>query len=415
MVKHKIEIFRRCFRCLYESLLAVLLLFFWMIIFMKKMPDLIAVIWVFVFFGASYLIREFSPNFFFIVLFHFIFAGISWLLPIAVPEKVFYLADMFFYLLPVSLSYIKKHSNLEFLNDIPWPSILTGFIIYLFGLGVHSRLLTEAAYIIIILMLMLYLLMLYVEGITRYINQTKDVADLPLRKILQTNTKIILTILAVLLIGFLIGRLVNLKWLFDALGKVLLDFFQFIVKGFIFIWQYISGLLSSIIGGDSESVVEAQNHYLNADYTTSTFLEALLKIFFVILVAFLIYRIGKRLLKILLTGKNYNQDLVERAEMKKEISEEKTGFAGKIKSRWTLEERLRRCYKKTIQNYSSELTLTEYLTCHDIEAMIEQETNGNISELTDIYTGVRYGNRTVNKALLKKMNDLSKRGNDKRQ
>lgn len=408
-MKHRIEIFQRVFRFLYEALFSTIILLFFVIVFVKEEPNVLAAIWVFVIFGISYVIREWAPNYLVMFLLHLLLVGVSLFLPIAISEKVISIGYLLFFLLPESVIYAKRFSHLAPLNDIPWPSVLVVFIIYLFGHAVHSEFLANSSYVFMILMLFCYLLLVYVEGLYHYIEQTNDVSGLPLSKIVQTNSRVVVVVMTILLLALLLGRTIHLQWLFDSIKNVFAAVFRMIASVFIFIFGMIARLfMGTNLSEHVEYDVNNTHGFTAYGYTVGAVFDIVLNVFVVMLAVVLLYKIGKRVLKLLLSARTYDKDIIERAETKKNIKREKTNIRKRILPHWSYEDRIRKCYKYTIENFQPDIRLSEDQTCHDIEADISDQELGDVKELTDLYAEVRYGNRKVDKQMLKRADTLSK-------
>lgn len=407
-MKHRIEFFRRFFRYLYEALLSSLILIFFMLIFMKTDPDGLAVVWVFVLFAASYLIREWAPNYLWILLLHLIAAGLTILLPVAAAEKGICIVFVLFYLFPESVFYVKRFSHPAPVDDIPWPSVLTVLIIYLFGYMAHSRFLLSCAYIFMVIMLFCYLFLLYIEGLSRYIEQTSDVAGLPLKNIVRINSGAVALILCLLLLILLAGRMVDFSFIFRLIRDILTGLLRVVLSGLAWILRLLSGLVSfapSAAGTPTD--IQPDRLYPSVTYPAGGVFDFFINVSVVILAAVLVYQTGKRIIKRLLTTRAEHPDVVEQAERKKDITQEKLNIGRKIRKYWSYEDRIRRCYQYTIENFVPDLCLDEYQTCHDIENEIEEKQLGNVKELTEIYEEIRYGNRSADRKLLKRVNHLS--------
>lgn len=407
-MKRWIEFFRRCLRCLYEAQLAALVLLFVSIVYFKVEPNIYAVVWVFLLFIASYLIRELAPNNIIVFILHLVLGGMTMLLPFGIVEKIVYGICLVLILTPKSLIYVHHHSHLTPIEGVPYPSVVTVVIIYFFGYWTHSSLIINSAYVFVIIMLFCYLLLLYVESLSGYIEQTKDVSGIPLAAILKTNSKIVIAILCFLLFVLLAARTIDLTWVFRMIRNTFVEFFKLIASIFVFILNFLSVLAS----GEKKTETTVNQGYEeitpNDTYTIWIILEIVSKVFLVVLAGYLLYKMGKRLLKLLLVSRTNDQDIVERAETKKNIKRRKSSVGKRIFRRWSYEERIRKCYKYTIENFQPDIHLSKYQTSRDIETDIVDQELGDVNELTEIYTEVRYGNRKIDKTMLKRADALSK-------
>ena len=115
----------------------------------------------------------------------------------------------------------------------------------------------------------------------------------------------------------------------------------------------------------------------------------------------------KIVIKHLFARNRYPDDVVEMAESVSYITEEAP--PKKIFKKTTAEEKLRKKYKKHIENYKYDIRLSNTRTCRDIANEIRDEQLGNVNDITEVYASVRYGNTKVDNRLLRRFSGLYKK------
>ena len=70
-------------------------------------------------------------------------------------------------------------------------------------------------------------------------------------------------------------------------------------------------------------------------------------------------------------------------------------------------EKARRLYRQRVLSYREEIKLAQNTTCRDIEKEVEEKKQVDIHELTELYAGLRYGGQEADKAVIKKMRQLT--------
>ena len=109
----------------------------------------------------------------------------------------------------------------------------------------------------------------------------------------------------------------------------------------------------------------------------------------------------------LFTRYNSLSDIVEDTPVKKKEKTEFEKRKGIFNVLFSPEERARRMYRTHILRYRYDIRLKETKTCQDICHDIKSETGEDVSELTEIYSEIRYGETKVNKDVIKKISSLT--------
>lgn len=85
----------------------------------------------------------------------------------------------------------------------PWPSILAGIIIYFASIGMKLSVLSNLSYIAVALLMAIYMMIRYIQGLKRYISQTTEISEQSIRDIAVINGRVVLflAVLVLLLMG----------------------------------------------------------------------------------------------------------------------------------------------------------------------------------------------------------------------
>lgn len=391
-------------RMLYETAFTSLLLYFFAVLYYKEIPGFFVVFSFLLLYVLSFGIREWAPTHILVLFLHLIpMVGIC-LLPFSLGIRII-LMGIQIYLMISAVMYSYKGAVIKPITDVPWPSFLVCFFIYILSLTAHASVLTTAAYIVTILLLVIYYLLLYVEGLSKYIDAASDVSGLPLKRMLHTNTTIVGMIILILLFGLFMGHLLGT----DGLANVLLAVSRTIVQ---YLFLFIGFLLSKWqeIMGTSDLELDYADGELVAPEVISGWgvvLEVLLLIAFAGGMIFLFYHLLRKLIKLLLKPRSYEEDIIEAAEKERTVTKEKSKGRIRVPRSLTLAEKARRYYKLRIMKHKDELSLDGQRTCRDIQKEMLQQGLEDVNELTELYSEIRYGTRAVDKKTLRKMKELA--------
>lgn len=389
-------------RMLYEVVFVSLILYFFAILFLNEMPGFFVIVSLLLLYVLSFGIREWSPTHMVILFLHLGLMGVLFVLPF--PGRLgLVLIGVQVYLTISALVYSHKGAVVKPITDVPWPSFLVCCLIYILSMVSHQSLLMTITYIITILLLLIYYLILYVEGLTKYMDATRDVSGLPLKRMVQTNTRIVGIIILILLFGLFMGHIFGTEGITD----VLLTVCGIIVQCIFQIIRFLLSMLSEIWGvGDLNY---AEGDFVLPEQVTGwgLILEILLMVVFIGAMVFFFYRLLRKLIKLLLKPRSYEEDIVEAAEKEKTVTKEKSYGKISFPRSLTLAEKARRYYKLRIIKYKDEISLNSQSTCRDIENEIRQKGFDEVKEITEFYSEIRYGAGAVDKKTLKKMKELS--------
>lgn len=408
-MKYKVEVARRILRYLYQSCFASLVLIFIRTVFLQENASPACAAIVFVYFLASYIIRELAPNYFMVILLHLAYGAVFFILPFSMTIHVLLAAENVMFLIPSSVSYLKRNSKLMISYDPPWPTILIGFIFYAFGMGIKSTMLCKSATAAIVTMLALYFIILYVEGLRTYIEQTADVSGLPLTRIVSVNNRMIGIMVLCLLVLALLVTVFDYEKFVTFVGNKFKAVLQVVLSAIIFLWKLVAGFLAGGDDGEVERPEQGNIAVIETDSEFGKFLDIILIVAVGIVLLLVIIKFVVKIAKIVFQARIYDTDITEEAEREINISVEKQGFVKKLLKRLSREERARKIYKNKILSYRHDIHLEDTLTCGDLEKRVKAGGYGDIAYVTEDYEEVRYGGIEVDGDFLKKMSEHAKK------
>ncbi len=392
---------------LYDALFVNLLLMFFAVVFIKLQPSIFVYVMVVALYISSYLIRDYAPSNLWNLILHIIIGVLVCLPKMNIGIKVL-LVIIDSNLLGEAFLYAINGYKIKQLDDMPWPTFLVSLIIYAYGFFMNESIMLNSAYVIPVILLILYYLMIYVEGLRTYVNATKDVSGLPLKRIISTNTMIVFLVTLFLIVGIFLGNVLGLHRTINTLGKGVVAVFKLFAAFFVAIWRIIALLFSSSGGGSASAVVveeKVTGKYV-ADIGNS--FEFVLKGAVVLIAIYVVYKIAIKIIKRLVIKRKLSTDIIEAAEISYK-DEGKRLYKNILKNnKSNVEEKIRKYYRLRVLRNKHEIVLNKQKTAEDIRKTIKEKELGDIDEVTLIYSNVRYGNMNPDKNILRRMNRLTK-------
>lgn len=408
---HKIYWAERGLRYLYEVVTAELFMYTFCMIFMRQDPRFVDAIWIAGIFLLSYLIRDFAPNHILLTVGHLVLAGLLFILPGTVWIRTVTGIYDIGYLLPCAVAYAKRGSRLTDMSE-PWPSILAGIIVYFASIGMELPVLSNLSYIAVALLMAIYMMIRYIQGLERYISQTTEVSEQSIRDIAFINGRVVLFLAVLVLLLMGACRFLDLSGFVNVLARAFAKVVQTVFGAIMVIWVFVLTLLTK--GGPAATDLDYQNT-LNEYYQNSVkgydVFTLILKVVVVLLLIFFLVRILLKVIRFLLKLRSYADDVIEFiAEEPNQHKERITN--SRIMHRLTAEERARKIYKKSILRYKDVITLNKRMTCEDIRQEITETEVGNVEGISAIYEQIRYGAGEVDNYVIREMKAAS--GQNKR-
>lgn len=406
-MKQKLELLRRIFRCVYEILFSVLIYIFLAIVAFKTEPGIKAYVTISMIYIISYILREKIPNYLLLVGLHIVEGVVVCLIPFAVTEKILFCLYTGNCLFDAYL-YAKRNGYLKSMSEAPWPTFLFSFIFYLFGLYIKNDMLVNVSYILPLILLVVYLVIHYLDGLRGYLEATKDVSGLPLKSIVVTNSAIVAFVIITIIVCMILGRVFGLERMLTVVGVFLREVLKVVIWSIIIFYRIIAHLITT--GTFSQSTSPMPTELVTNDFINSSAesMELILKLGVMALVIYIIYKIAVKIIKSMLKKRRFDIDTVEEAFVSYEEKRANMSIFDRIKLKLSKEERARRYYKNKIERYKYDIKLNPNSTCRGIENEIKDSQLGDVKNITDLYADVRYGDVDVDKNILKKMSDMSK-------
>ena len=408
---HKIYWAERGLRYLYEVVTAELFMYTFCMIFMRQDPRFVDAIWIAGIFLLSYLIRDFAPNHILLTVGHLVLAGLLVILPGTVWIRTVTGIYDIGYLLPCAVAYAKRGSRLTDMSE-PWPSILAGIIVYFASIGMELPVLSNLSYIAVALLMAIYMMIRYIQGLERYISQTTEVSEQSIRDIAFINGRVVLFLAVLVLLLMGACRFLDLSGFVTVLARAFAKVVQTVFGAIMVIWVFVLTLLTK--GGPAATSLDYQdtlNEYYQNSVKGYDVFTLILKVVVVLLLIFFLVRILLKVIRFLLKPRSYADDVIEFiAEEPNQHKERITN--SRIMHRLTAEERARKIYKKSILRYKDVITLNKRMTCEDIRQEITETEVGNVEGISAIYEQIRYGAGEVDNYVIREMKAAS--GQNKR-
>ena len=408
---HKIYWAERGLRYLYEVVTAELFMYTFCMIFMRQDPRFVDAIWIAGIFLLSYLIRDFAPNHILLTVGHLVLAGLLVILPGTVWIRTVTGIYDIGYLLPCAVAYAKRGSRLTDMSE-PWPSILAGIIVYFASIGMELPVLSNLSYIAVALLMAIYMMIRYIQGLKRYISQTTEVSEQSIRDIAFINGRVVLFLAVLVLLLMGACRFLDLSGFVNVLARAFAKVVQTVFGAIMVIWVFVLTLLTK--GGPAATSLDYQdtlNEYYQNSVKGYDVFTLILKVFVVLLLIFFLVRILLQVIRFLLKPRSYADDVIELiAEEPNQYKERITNR--RIMHRLTAEEQARKIYKKSILRYKDVITLNKRMTCEDIRQEITETEVGNVEGISAIYEQIRYGAGEVDNYVIREMKAAS--GQNKR-
>lgn len=408
---HKIYWAERGLRYLYEVVTAELFMYTFCMIFMRQDPRFTDAIWIAGIFLLSYLIRNFAPNHILLTVGHLVLAGLLVILPGTVWIRTVTGIYDIGYLLPCAVAYAKRGSGLTDMSE-PWPSILAGIFVYFASIGMELPVLSNLSYIAVALLMAIYMMIRYIQGLKRYISQTTEVSEQSIRDIAFINGRVVLFLAVLVLLLMGACRFLDLSGFVNVLARAFAKVVQTVFGAIMVIWVFVLTLLTK--GGPATTSLDYQdtlNEYYQNSVKGYDVFTLILKVFVVLLLIFFLVRILLQVIRFLLKPRSYADDVIELiAEEPNQYKERITNR--RIMHRLTAEEQARKIYKKSILRYKDVITLNKRMTCEDIRQEITKTEVGNVEGISAIYEQIRYGAGEVDNYVIREMKAAS--GQNKR-
>ncbi len=403
---HNIYRLRKVLNFTYQCLFTCLFMLFTCVVMIHVPVRYDYFVEIVIMYVISYIARDVAPNLLLALIFHVIsLAGIYFY---GMETAVFIVMVMIgFYLFTDTWMYIKMGRILKPVDDMPWPVFLMSLIFFAFGYYVKNDMLKSAAYHIPLICVAIYLLNVYLDGLIKYVNATKNVSGLPMKNIIKTNSMFVVVVIAVLLVAVILGNSIDFTAVLAMIKNAVVTVVKVIFSGFAFVINLIMKLFSGDTAVSSGESYTAVNKTSESNFAAGESIIVLLKYVLLAVLVYIAVRLVIRIIKALLVKQQGVLDIVEEAEAEKKIVTETVGIKRIFNTLFSPEEKLRKMYKKYILGYSYDIKLKNSRTCGEIQQEIMEKTNEDLSALTRLYSEVRYGGKAVGKDDIKTIKQLT--------
>ena len=406
MWKRRIELIRRILR-LFQDFLGVNLLIALLLAALTNEHPLVvipAVLSVLFLFSAA--VRERVVRNLWILVWHLVPVPILLLLPLSWPLRLMFLAAVLGQMLPRSIAYSTFGGRLMPMDGTPWPMFLLTLIGYIGGSKLPEPALVSWSYITLFLGLFSYLILVYVEGISGYMDATKDVAGLPLKNILSVNSYIVGMILLILLLISVLTGFFHVEEALHVIARAGIAVLRVIGYFFKYAFIILQMLTSTTKHRPEEAVQETENVKEEIKHALASG-EIFIKLFLLGIIIWIMVKTGGRILKwFIMRRRRDTSYVIEYSATPREGRRERAKKRGIFRG-GDNREKARRAYRERIRRHSSYFPLRNSMTCGEIRDELLEKELDDVEELTALYERIRYTEEPVDKVLLKQMRRLS--------
>lgn len=406
-MKSRIEFFGKLSRIMFEMLFVMLLTIFFENVLLKQEPGWVNRALLVVLYMISFVVRNVAKIRVVALIAHVILGIAMFVLPIDNVSRWMFVVILW-YLMSSSMKYIGLREKLKPLEDPPWPSFFIIIVLYLFGLYNKGYIFVKFTYIYSLLMMITYYFMTYFDGLRAYIKSTNEVEEKHLKRVISRNNIIVFWIVVLLVAGMVIGCILDYSKIETVLKTVGTELLRLVMSVFMIFALLFDNVVKESSNGanafDADAINSMKGHAKTALDSSVIFLYIACGIIAIIVIKNLL----KFAIKLLFSRNKYQDDIVEEADSISYAVEE-TPKKKKIFKRLSNEEKLRKKYKVYIEGYKYDIRLSNSRTCRDIADEIKTCDLGDVSEVTDIYAKIRYGNAVADRHTLKRINALTRK------
>jgi len=399
----KTDFARRFFRMGYSYTLYLLLTEIALMVMKLPPASWLAMLVMLALFASSYILREKVNRLWPMLLLAVLSCVGIWFLPEVMLQKLLLMA-LAIGLFCTGSRQLMSGGSLSEPQDIPWPGILMALVGTAVALYYEIPDLILYSVVLAGLNIFFFLMVIYSDGIRRYIDATREVKGMPIRKMIHVNTWIVLGIFLLMGIAILLGELLGLpggvEELIQSFGHLLKALFYGV--GLFFKW--LVNLLGFGNGFSASEQGEQIAQELEKSGVGGNIIFVLLRVIVILFVLFVVIKVFAFLIRIFLAKFQKGEKELVRENLKTDIAEKlkDRGVFNSVKKFLSPEEKARRIYRKEVLSLMDGESLHGNMTTGDITRVL-QEKGVDLTELTRLYDAVRYGNATVNRAYLSDM------------
>ena len=405
-MKSRIELFGKLSRMIYEMLFVMLLTIFFENVLLKHEVGVNNRVILVLLYITSFAVRNLARMRIVALVVHVALGSLMFVLPIDNVSRWMFVV-VISYLMFSAMQYIGLRNKLKPLEEPPWSSFFIIVIMYLFGIYTKSHTFVNATYVFALLMMITYYLMTYLDGLKKYINSTKEVEETHLKKVISRNNVIVFWITVLLVVGMVVGCLLDYSKIEAVLKIVGTEVLKVVASVFMIFALLFDNVIKESSGRPDAFNVDAINSMKGHAKTALDSSIIFLYIACALTILIVLKKFLKFAIKLLFTRNKSQDDIVEEADSISYAIEEIP--KKKIFKRLSDEDKLRKKYKTYIERYKYDIRLSNSRTCRDIADEIKDGDLGEPEEITQLYAQVRYGNKAVDRAMLRRINVLARK------
>jgi hypothetical protein len=401
---HIIDNLRTVLGLINDVLFSTMVIYFFQTVFFKAEIGIITPLVMLAVFAISEVCAEKCTNIFFLCIPQLIVCVLLGFIPVDAGSRTVLCAAAFVKMAS-SVSYVKNGMKPRKIDEAPWITVLVALVIYGFGYFLKIDGLNISAYVLLLLMLILFFVRLYLQGLNGYVSSAKEAKGLPLSRIVSVNNVMIAGILAFFLVLTALSGLFD----FDFTGKYILSGIKYVVLGIIYGIDKLVKFLIRLVAKDGDITVEYGQADVTYEAMSDNFeilddiLGVAVELFILVGCIYLAYLFIRRLVKNFMVKHLVTADVVESAD-RDEVKDIRIKRKVREKQAASLNVRLRKTYRQGVKRYGDEINLKSTDTCGDIEEKISKQ-NADISTATKLYEQVRYGEVQADRKMLREMDN----------
>ena len=321
------------------------------------------------------------------------------------------------------LIYIRGNYIIKRVFEAPWPCMIFGVITIALGYHLGNVPLQRVGYYMPVLIIFIFLVSLYIDGLEEYLNGARRVSGAPMKQIISVNSLIVTGIITVFVVTIVLGNLLR----FDVVLKDVLISLLPILKILVAIIAFVLKFIFSILFGGDTSVTRPQMSLPEdgEENALGKILDLLFITVIIIVSVFLIILFFRWLIRLLLSRQRRRDDVTEELKVKRKMKNKKERFVREDKLKGSTPDMVaRRLYKNRVLSFRRYFTPERYSTTKDIKGLIIErpalnkkyfgkvpEKKSEIDEenlelLTEMYEEVRYGEKMPDDSFLKRMKKI---------
>jgi ABC-type multidrug transport system fused ATPase/permease subunit len=407
----KTDFARRFFRMGYSYTLYLLLSEIALMVMKLPAASWLAMLVMLALFASSYILRENVRRLWPLLLLAALSCLGIWFLPEVMLQKLL-LMGLAIGLLCTGARHVMSGGALPEPQDIPWPGILMALVGT--GVALYYELPDLIIYSVVLagLNIFFFLMVIYSDGVRRYIDATREVKGMPIRKMIHVNTWIVMGIFLVMGIGILLGELLGLPGGVEELLKSLGHLIKALFYGVGLFFQWLVNLLGFGNGFSASESSEQIAQELEKSGVGGNIIFVILRVIVILFVLVVVIKVFAYLIRIFMAKFQKGEKETVRENLKTDFAEKlkDRDILSRVKKYLSPEEKARRIYRKEVLSAMGGESLPVSVTTGDIVEILK-ERNVDLTELTRLYDAVRYGGVTVDRAYLGKMKKVAKNRN----